>query len=82
LVTPKKIHDKQSNKGRGNLVSFLSKTTANVIIEGITKLIKQKISEKIKQANFFTIQIDTPQDINVVNQCSVVVRYVNNQVNE
>jgi hypothetical protein len=36
----KKIHDKQSNKGRGNLVSFLLKTTANVIIEGITKLIK------------------------------------------
>jgi hypothetical protein len=59
----------------------LSKTTANVIIEGITKLIKQKISEEIKQANFFNIQIDTTEDINV-SMCSVVVRYVNNQVNE
>jgi len=55
----KKIHEKQNSKGRGNLVSFLSKTTANVIIEGITELIKQKVSEEIKHTNFFTIQIDT-----------------------
>lgn len=33
----KKIHEKQNSKGRGNLVTFMSKTTANVIIEGITK---------------------------------------------
>jgi len=78
----KKIHKNQNTKGRGDLVSFFSKTTANVIIEGITKLIKQKISEEINQANFFTIQIDTTQDINVVDQCSIVVRYVNNQVHE
>ncbi|KAL4096756.1 hypothetical protein QTP88_021647 [Uroleucon formosanum] len=78
----KKIHKNKNTKGRDDLVSFFSKTTANVIIEGITKLIKQKISEEINQANFFTIQIDTTQDINVVDQCSIIVRYVNNQVHE
>ncbi|KAL4141853.1 hypothetical protein QTP88_004409 [Uroleucon formosanum] len=78
----KKIHKNKNTKGRDDLVSFFSKTTANVIIEGITKLIKQNISEEINQANFFTIQIDTTQDINVVDQCSIIVRYVNNQVHE
>lgn len=82
IDTSKKIHENQNSKGRGNLVSFMSKTTANVIIEGITKLIKHKISEEIQKANFFTILIDTTQDINVVDQCSLVIRYVNNQVHE
>lgn len=43
INTSKIIHENQNSKGRGNLVSFRSKTTANIIIEVITTLIKQNI---------------------------------------
>jgi hypothetical protein len=59
---------KNSNyRGRGNLVTFLSTTSANSIIMTISKLIKQKIAEEINAAKIFSIQIDTTQDINVIN---------------
>lgn len=81
----KKIH--QSNldvktQGRGNLVTFLSKTTVNYILEAISKLIKNRISKEINEAGMYSIQIDTTQDISVQDQCAVIVRYVNNSINE
>lgn len=40
------------------------------------------ISDDINEAQFFSIQIDSTQDINVHNQLSVIIRYVTTNVNE
>ena len=70
-------HDKVgSSKGRGDLVTFLSKTTANKIIDAMTNALKKMIAEDIQAAGMFSVQIDTTQDINVSDQCSIVIRYV------
>jgi len=71
------------SKGRGNFETFISKTTVNNIIRIISKLIKNKISLEVSEADFFSLQIDTTQDINVRDQCSVVIRYIRqNKVHE
>lgn len=71
------------SKGRGNFETFISKTTVNNIIRIISKLIKNKISLEVSEADFFPLQIDTTQDINVRDQCSVVIRYIRqNKVHE
>jgi len=66
----------------GSLVTLLSKTTADYIIEAIGQLMRKCISDDINEAQFFSIQIDSTQDINVHDQLSVIIRYVNTNVNE
>lgn len=46
----RKIHQSHDGKtqGRGNLVTFLSNTTVNYIIEAISKLIKNKNFDRNK----------------------------------
>lgn len=80
----KKMHSlPSSTRGRGNITTFLSKTTVTKIIEVIGQLIKKKLSEEIQKSILFSIQVDTTQDINVVDQCSVVIRYISEySVNE
>nr|XP_047127725.1 uncharacterized protein LOC124808594 [Hydra vulgaris] len=79
----KKIHECGKRQGRGNLISFLSKTTVNYVIEAISQLIKNKISQQINDSGMYSIQIDTTQDVSVQDQCVVVVRYINNNnINE
>jgi len=70
-----KQHNRNS-KGRGNLVTFLSHYTTDNIINIISNLIKSTISKKIKEANIFSVLLDTTQDISVMDQCSIFVRYV------
>lgn len=73
----KKRHDKVgSSRGRGDLLSFFSKTTLNYIIDLIRELIISRIADEVNEAKIFTIQIDTTQDINVTDQCSVIIRCV------
>lgn len=73
----KKRHDKVgSSRGRGDLISFFSKTTLNYIIDSIRELIISRIADEVNEAKIFTIQIDTTQDINVTDQCSVIIRCV------
>jgi len=43
---------------------------------------KRSISESIKEANFFSVQIDSTQDINVHEQVAVIIQFVNEKVNE
>ncbi|KAL4088595.1 hypothetical protein QTP88_023684 [Uroleucon formosanum] len=74
-----KKSEKQHNcnsKGRGNLVTFLSHYTTDHIINIISNLIKSTISKKIKEANMFSVLLDTTQDISVMDQCSIFIRYV------
>ncbi|KAL4088614.1 hypothetical protein QTP88_023703 [Uroleucon formosanum] len=74
-----KKSEKQHNcnsKSRGNLVTFLSHYTTDKIINIISNLIKSTISKKIKEANMFSVLLDTTQDISVMDQCSIFIRYV------
>lgn len=57
-----KQHNRNS-KGHGNLVTFLSHYTTDNIINIISNLIKSTISKKIKEANIFSVLLDTTQDI-------------------
>jgi len=75
IKTSEKQHNRNS-KGRGNLVTFLSHYTTDNIINIISNLIKSTISKKIKEANMFSVLLDTTQDILVMDQCSIFVRYV------
>ncbi|XP_063820331.1 zinc finger MYM-type protein 1-like [Pseudophryne corroboree] len=70
----------QESKGRGGLVTFLSKTTVNkliiiIIIIIMGNMIKQKISQYVKDAVKFSVEMDSTQDIGVVEQCSIILRY-------
>lgn len=66
----------------GSLLTMLSKTTADYIIESIGQLIRKTIVDDINKALFFTIQIDSTQDVNVHDQLCVIIRYVTDSVNE
>jgi len=88
VIKSKKNREQRELKGimgpgrQGSFVTLLSKTTANYIIDAIGKLMRNSISEDIKRAQFFSIQIDSTQDINVHDQLCVIIRYVTNEVNE
>jgi hypothetical protein len=45
----KKAHESGS-KGRGGLITFISKNTLNVIIDSISCIIKNKISDAVREA--------------------------------
>ncbi|KAK7003619.1 zinc finger MYM-type protein 6 [Biomphalaria glabrata] len=45
-------------------------------------LINDMMVEEIRGAAMFSVQIDTTQDINVQDQCSIVIRYVTDTVHE
>lgn len=63
-------------RGRGNFVTFLSKTTVSKIFKLIGEMIKEEISKKVKEAGIFSIQMDSTQDVSAHDQCAIVCRYV------
>lgn len=74
-----KNYDRGKGKGRGSSLTFISKTTVNMIIDSISILMKKSIANNVREAGIFLIQLNTTQDISVQDQCSVVVRYVNSK---
>lgn len=76
-IEKSKMLKSSGGKGRGSLVTFLSKTTVNKVIETISRLIQETIVKEIKTAGIFSVQIDTTKD-----QCSVIVRYVTDRIHE
>lgn len=78
----KKIHQSETRRGRGSLVTFLSKTTINNIITTIQHIMKATIATQVQESGMFSVQIDTTQDITAQDQCSVVIRYVTDIVHE
>lgn len=69
------IHNSGSKQG-GGLITFLSITTINYITDAVSQLIKSAITKELKKAVIYSVQLNTTQDITVVDQCSVIVRYV------
>ncbi|KAL4084377.1 hypothetical protein QTP88_028200 [Uroleucon formosanum] len=70
-------HKKGKGKGGGASLIFISKTTVNMVIDSISYLMKKSISDEIRDAVMFSVQLDTTQDISVQDQCSIILRYVN-----
>lgn len=66
-----------NSKGKVSKVTFISKTTVNMVIDSISALIKKNISSQILEAIMISVQMDTTQDVSVQDQCSLIVRYVN-----
>lgn len=73
-----KIKSKSNTKGRGSLVTFLSNSIIHKIIGFIKKCIQEKISEEVSVAGFFSLEVDSTQDVSVTDQLCVCLRYVNN----
>ncbi|KAF0696605.1 Zinc finger MYM-type protein 1, partial [Aphis craccivora] len=70
--------NKAGCKGRGNSLTFISKTTVDYIISAICTLIKKSISTDVNNAQMYSVILDTTQDITVKDQCAIVIRYVDN----
>lgn len=73
-VTMKK--KKKNSCGRGNLVTYLSKTTVNKIIKILGEQIQNAIVKKVVKSGQFSLEIDSTQDIAVIDQLSICLRYV------
>lgn len=69
--------------GRSGLITLISKTTADYyVLEVLGTMMRKIISKEIKEARFYSVQIDSTQDINVHDQLSIIIRFVDNKVKE
>ena len=67
---------------RENKNTFISKTTVNSIIAILSKLMKEEISNSVREAGIYSVQIDSTPDITSPDQCSVILRFVRKNVEE
>ena len=76
-VIKKCLQNKPDNHkhNRANRNKFISKTTVNSIITIISKLMKEEISNSVREAGIYAVQIDSTQDILSTDKCSVILRY-------
>lgn len=64
-------------RGRGGLVSFLSKTSITKILNIMKKMLVEKIVTEIKDSGSkFGLECDTTQDTSGKDQASIVLRYI------
>ncbi|CAI5660952.1 unnamed protein product [Oreochromis niloticus] len=78
----KKLHQTSGSRGRGSLITLLSKTTVNSVIDALGHLLQESIASDVKKAGMFSVQLDTTQDITGYDHCSVIIRYVTEAVQE
>ena len=67
---------------RANKNTFISKTTVNSIIAIISNLMKEEISNSIRKAGIYSVQIDSTQDITLTDECLFILRFVKENVEE
>jgi GGDEF domain-containing protein len=67
-----KCYNTVAQQGGGQF-AILSITIINNILEIIAKNIKFIISNKVKDAVIYSVQLDTTQDISVTDQCSIIL---------
>ena len=66
-----KQQGQSQSKGRGGLVTYLSKTTINMLIKIMKNMIQERISYEVSQEQYYSILDDSAQDIS-----SIVIWYV------
>ena len=67
--------------GGGGIITIMSKTTVNIIIDAIRNIIKDKSADEIGQSKF-SVQMDGSQDTSAIDQETIITRYVINKVKE
>ena len=81
----KKCLQNKPDKHKHNLANrntFISKTIVNSIITIISKLMKEEISNSVREASIYSVQIDSIQDIISSDKCLVILRFVRENVEE
>jgi hypothetical protein len=76
LVKYDPILEQLLGKPKGN-ITYLSPTIQNEIIALLAESIKSEIVVGLKEAPFFSIIMDTTQDVSKIDQLSTVYHYVN-----
>lgn len=76
LLLKEKSKKRAGRRGRGNLVTFLTKNTVNLILDIFRTLIQSRIASQIEKAGMYSMQLDTTQDVSTKDQCSIVLRYL------
>lgn len=71
IIKKSQVSHNSGNKTRGSLLTLISKTTVNQIIECISDLIKKYIASQIVEAGMFSVELDTTQDVAVKDQCVI-----------
>ena len=82
ITQSKKMHQSQQARGCGAAVTLLSKTTVNTVISMVQRLMQETTSKEVTESGMFSVQIDTTQDIMSHEQCSVILRYVTDAIQE
>lgn len=71
-----KKHHESGAKGRGSLVTLMSKDMVNKVVDVLRKVIKGTTADEVQKAGMFSVQIDTTQDDTSTAQCAIILRYV------
>ena len=76
-----KVFAKKTGKhNHANRNTFISKPTVNFIINIVSNLIKKEISNSVRKAGIYSVQIDSTQDITSTDKRSVILRFVRESV--
>lgn len=62
------VHNSRDQEGRGVLVTCMSKTTVNLIIDLINSNIKSRIAAEVKNGGMFSVELDTTRDMSAKDQ--------------
>ena len=68
-----KSDGKEGSKGHGALVTFVSKTTINTIVNIMKTMLQKSISVGVKLAKIYSIQEDSSQNVSSLDQFSLVI---------
>jgi len=70
----RKRRESGKTKGRGSLVTFMSKTSINRLITVIGSEIQSHIAQEANMAGMYSIQVDSTQDVSSLDQLAIVIR--------
>uniref|UniRef100_H2ZZG6 HAT C-terminal dimerisation domain-containing protein n=1 Tax=Latimeria chalumnae TaxID=7897 RepID=H2ZZG6_LATCH len=83
VIQKSQHHHESGKKGKGGLITFISKSTHDKIYLIIKDMIQQSAAREVQEAGIFSLQVNTTQDITAVDHCAVIVHYVlNGRVHE
>ncbi|KAL4132621.1 hypothetical protein QTP88_009743 [Uroleucon formosanum] len=66
----------KQNRGRGSLITFMSKSIVNKLIIIIGNSLQNIILNEIKESSIISVMVDSTQDVAVMDQLAIVVRYI------
>lgn len=69
--------------GRGDFTTFMSNHFINKLIKAVGEIGQGRILKELQEAQIFSIMVDSTQDVSVMDQLAVCVRYaIHGRVNE